>query len=43
MSYAAIGMWASPRVEEKMGMVPTKEEQEELDRKMKVSVSKLEK
>ena len=43
MSYAAIGLWVSPKVEEKMGMVPTKEAQDELDRKMKVSVSRVEK
>ncbi|KAK2737729.1 hypothetical protein FQN55_000944 [Onygenales sp. PD_40] len=42
VTYAAVGMWASPKVEETLGMVPSKEEQEALDRKMKVRVSPVE-
>ncbi|PGH16743.1 hypothetical protein AJ79_01616 [Helicocarpus griseus UAMH5409] len=42
MAYAAAGMWWSPKVEEALGMVPSKQEQEELDRKLSVKVSSVE-
>ncbi|PWY73723.1 hypothetical protein BO70DRAFT_398943 [Aspergillus heteromorphus CBS 117.55] len=43
MAWASIGLWSSPQVENAMGMAPTKEEQEELDRKLAVRVSRVEK
>lgn len=43
MAWASIGLWASPQVENAMGMAPTKEEQEELDRKLAVRISRVEK
>ncbi|RAH52234.1 hypothetical protein BO85DRAFT_463998 [Aspergillus piperis CBS 112811] len=42
-AWASIGLWASPQVENAMGMAPTKEEQEELDRKLAVRISRVEK
>ena len=33
----------SPAVEEKLGMVPTPQEQAELDRKLKINISSVEK
>ncbi|KAL4927655.1 uncharacterized protein BDV17DRAFT_292395 [Aspergillus undulatus] len=42
MAWASIGLWAQPQVEQAMGMVPTAEEQAELDRKMAVQVSRVE-
>ncbi|EEH19779.1 hypothetical protein PABG_02038 [Paracoccidioides brasiliensis Pb03] len=42
MAYATFGMWWSPKIEEALGMVPTKEEQEELERKMTIKVSSVE-
>ncbi|PGH18702.1 hypothetical protein AJ80_04355 [Polytolypa hystricis UAMH7299] len=41
IAYAGIGMWSSPKVEEALGMVPTKQEQEELDRKMNIQISRI--
>lgn len=38
MTYAVIGMYSSPKVEEALGMVPTKQEQEELDRKTSLRI-----
>ena len=43
MAYAAVGLWASPTVEEKLGMVPTPQEQAELDRKLSIKISSVEK
>ncbi|KAF9886676.1 hypothetical protein FE257_011190 [Aspergillus nanangensis] len=43
MAWASIGLWMSPQVENAMGMVPTTAEQEELDRKMALRVSRVEK
>ncbi|GKZ16564.1 hypothetical protein AbraIFM66951_000203 [Aspergillus brasiliensis] len=43
MAWASIGLWVSPQVENAMGMAPTKEEQEELDRKLAVRISRVEK
>ncbi|EER40336.1 conserved hypothetical protein [Histoplasma capsulatum var. duboisii H88] len=42
MTYAAVGMWWSPKVEEALGMVPSKEEQADLDRKLSVKISTVE-
>lgn len=42
MAYAAVGMWWSPKVEEALGMVPSKEEQADLDRKLSVKISTVE-
>lgn len=38
MTYAGIGMYWTPKIEEALGMVPTKQEQEELDRKTSVRI-----
>ncbi|GAD95971.1 hypothetical protein ANI_1_1762144 [Paecilomyces variotii No. 5] len=43
MTWASIGMWASPEVENALGLAPTKEDQEELDRKLAVRVASVEK
>ncbi|KAE8144672.1 hypothetical protein BDV25DRAFT_166270 [Aspergillus avenaceus] len=43
MAWASIGLWASPQVEGAMGMAPTKEEQEDLDRKMALRISRVDK
>ncbi|KAL4871956.1 hypothetical protein BDV12DRAFT_13989 [Aspergillus spectabilis] len=43
MAWASIGLWTSSRVEQAMGMVPTEEEKAELDRKLAVRVSRVEK
>ncbi|KAL1982703.1 hypothetical protein VTN96DRAFT_954 [Rasamsonia emersonii] len=43
MGWACIGMWISPQVERALGMVPTPEEQEELQRKLNVRVSRVDK
>ncbi|KAF3484225.1 uncharacterized protein GIQ15_03549 [Arthroderma uncinatum] len=43
MGYAAFGMWASPQLEKSLGMTPSKEEQEELDRKLAINVSTVDK
>ncbi|BCS18231.1 uncharacterized protein APUU_11059S [Aspergillus puulaauensis] len=43
MAWASIGLWTSSQVEQAMGMVPTAAEQAELDRKMAVRVSRVEK
>ncbi|KAL2834282.1 hypothetical protein BDW59DRAFT_156222 [Aspergillus cavernicola] len=43
MGWASIGLWMSPRVEQAMGMVPTEQERAELDRKMAVKVSRVDK
>ncbi|KAL1955261.1 hypothetical protein VTO42DRAFT_8859 [Malbranchea cinnamomea] len=43
MAYAAVGLWMSPTIEEKLGMVPTPQEQEELDRKLRIKISSVEK
>ncbi|KAJ5569785.1 uncharacterized protein N7459_009215 [Penicillium hispanicum] len=40
MAWAAIGLWTTPQVENALGMQATKEEQEELDRKMAVRISR---
>ena len=32
MTYAGIGIYSTPKIEQALGMVPTKQEQEELDR-----------
>ncbi|PGH33243.1 hypothetical protein GX50_03921 [[Emmonsia] crescens] len=42
MAYATVGMWWSPKVEEALGMVPSQEEQAELERKLSVKVSSVE-
>ncbi|KAL3475788.1 hypothetical protein BJX99DRAFT_259045 [Aspergillus californicus] len=41
MAWASIGMWTSSSVEQAMGMVPTEQERAELDRKMAVSVQRV--
>ncbi|KAF7591775.1 hypothetical protein BBP40_001101 [Aspergillus hancockii] len=43
MAWASIGLWFSPQVEGAMGMVPTKEEQNELDRKIALRISRVDK
>ncbi|KKK18092.1 hypothetical protein P175DRAFT_0534205 [Aspergillus ochraceoroseus IBT 24754] len=43
MAWASIGLWTSPQVEQAMGMVPTTEEQAELDRKLSIRVSRVDK
>ncbi|PWY74569.1 hypothetical protein BO94DRAFT_589241 [Aspergillus sclerotioniger CBS 115572] len=43
MAWASIGLWVSPQVENAMGLAPTKEEQEALDRKLAVRISRVEK
>ncbi|EFR05094.1 hypothetical protein MGYG_08103 [Nannizzia gypsea CBS 118893] len=43
MGYAAFGMWASPKLEQSLGMTPSKEEQAELDRKLSINVSRVDK
>ncbi|KAL4888929.1 hypothetical protein BDV59DRAFT_205649 [Aspergillus ambiguus] len=43
MAWASIGLWMTPQVENAMGMTPTKEEQEDLDRKLALRVSRVEK
>ncbi|KKZ63803.1 hypothetical protein EMCG_01907 [[Emmonsia] crescens] len=42
MAYATAGMWWSPKVEEALGMAPSQEEQAELERKLSVKVSSVE-
>ncbi|KAJ5542261.1 hypothetical protein N7461_008264 [Penicillium sp. DV-2018c] len=41
MAWAGLGLWATPQVESALGMQPTKEEQEALDRKLAVRVSRV--
>jgi hypothetical protein len=43
MGWASIGMWASPEVENALGMVPTPQEKEDLDRKLNVKIVGVEK
>lgn len=43
MAWASIGLWASPQVEGAMGMVPTQEQQDDLDRKLALRVSRVDK
>jgi hypothetical protein len=43
MAWAGIGMTASPQVESALGMVPTEQEKEELDRKLNVRVVRVDK
>ncbi|KAI9372106.1 hypothetical protein BJX61DRAFT_543056 [Aspergillus egyptiacus] len=43
MAWAAIGLWTSPQVEQAMGMVPTEEERAELDRKLAIRISRVDK
>ncbi|KAL4794771.1 hypothetical protein BDV19DRAFT_389908 [Aspergillus venezuelensis] len=42
MAWASIGLWAQPQVEKAMGMIPTAEEQAELERKMAVRIERVE-
>ncbi|KAL4956168.1 hypothetical protein BDW69DRAFT_181874 [Aspergillus filifer] len=42
MAWASIGLWMQPQVEKAMGMVPTAEEQAELERKMAVRIERVE-
>lgn len=41
MAWATIGLWTTPQVESALGMQSTKEEQEALDRKLAVRVSRV--
>lgn len=41
MAWATIGLWTTPQVESALGMQSTKEEQEALDRKLAVRVSRI--
>ncbi|GIJ88657.1 hypothetical protein Asppvi_007582 [Aspergillus pseudoviridinutans] len=43
MAWASLGLWFSPQVENAMGMVPSAEEKEELERKLALRVSRVEK
>ncbi|GFF29273.1 long-chain-fatty-acid--CoA ligase 1 [Aspergillus udagawae] len=43
MAWASIGLWFSPQVENAMGMVPSADEKEELERKLALRVSRVEK
>ncbi|KAJ9302300.1 hypothetical protein DTO271G3_1166 [Paecilomyces variotii] len=43
MAWASIGMWASPEVENALGLAPTEKDQEELERKLSVRVASVEK
>ncbi|KAI9924979.1 hypothetical protein ASPWEDRAFT_176244 [Aspergillus wentii DTO 134E9] len=43
MAWASVGLWTSPQVEGALGMAATKEQQEELDRKMAIRVSRVDK
>jgi hypothetical protein len=42
MGWAAIGMTTSPQVENALGLVPTEQEKEDLDRKLNVRISRVE-
>ncbi|KAL1999712.1 hypothetical protein VTN02DRAFT_4135 [Thermoascus thermophilus] len=39
MTWAGIGLWTSPHVEDALGMAPTKQEMEELERTLTVRIS----
>ncbi|KAF9241024.1 hypothetical protein DTO006G1_9066 [Penicillium roqueforti] len=41
MAWAGIGLWTTPQVENALGMQPTKEEQDALDRKLAVRVVRI--
>ncbi|KAJ5814298.1 uncharacterized protein N7503_001048 [Penicillium pulvis] len=41
MAWATIGLWTTPQVESALGMQSTKEEQEALDRKLAVRVTRI--
>ncbi|KAJ5963732.1 uncharacterized protein N7479_003608 [Penicillium vulpinum] len=41
MAWAGIGLWITPQVENALGMQPSKEEQDALDRKLTVRVSRV--
>ncbi|XP_077660305.1 uncharacterized protein AFUA_2G09900 [Aspergillus fumigatus Af293] len=43
MAWASLGLWFSPQIENAMGMVPSAEEKEELERKLALRVSRVEK
>ncbi|KAL4743722.1 hypothetical protein BDV11DRAFT_177222 [Aspergillus similis] len=43
MVWASIGLWTSSQVEQAMGMVPTEAEKAELERKLAIRVSRVEK
>lgn len=43
MGWAGIGLMLSPVVEERMGIVPSQEEQEELDRKLRLKIHTVDK
>ncbi|KAJ5907484.1 hypothetical protein N7495_000166 [Penicillium taxi] len=42
MAWATIGLWTTPQVENALGMQSTKEEQDALDRKLAVRISRIE-
>ncbi|CDM27728.1 hypothetical protein CBS147339_4305 [Penicillium roqueforti] len=41
MAWAGIGLWTTPQVENALGMQPTREEQDALDRKLAVRVVRI--
>ncbi|OJJ46620.1 hypothetical protein ASPZODRAFT_66570, partial [Penicilliopsis zonata CBS 506.65] len=43
MAWASIGLWTSSEVEGALGMVPTPEQQADLDRKLSLRVSRVDK
>jgi hypothetical protein len=42
MAWAGIGMTASPQIESALGLVPTEQQKEELERKMNVNIVSVE-
>ncbi|RDW90665.1 uncharacterized protein DSM5745_02440 [Aspergillus mulundensis] len=42
IAWASVGLWTSSEVEQAMGMVPTEQEKAELDRKLAIRVSRVE-
>jgi hypothetical protein len=43
IAWASVGLWTTPEVENALGLAPTKQDQEELERKLAVKVSSVEK
>lgn len=43
MAWAGIGLQTSPQVEDTLGMVPTQQEKDDLDRKLSLRISRVDK
>ena len=43
MAWAGIGLRTSPQVEDTLGMVPTQQEKDDLDRKLSLRISRVDK